>query len=46
MMNGVDFRYFSFSPDKCRGLLRRSGMNLVDEHVDWGGNYYYLARKI
>jgi 2-polyprenyl-3-methyl-5-hydroxy-6-metoxy-1,4-benzoquinol methylase len=45
VMNGVDFRYFSFSADKYKALLRRSGMELTDEHVDRGQNYYYLARK-
>jgi cyclopropane fatty-acyl-phospholipid synthase-like methyltransferase len=45
VMNGVDFRYFSFSADKYKALLRRSGMELTDEHADRGQNYYYLARK-
>jgi len=32
-------------PDKYRELLRRSGMLLIDEHIDLGGNYYYLTQK-
>jgi len=46
VMDGVDFRYFSFSPEKYRALLRRSGMKIIDEHFDRGQNYYYLTEKV
>jgi cyclopropane fatty-acyl-phospholipid synthase-like methyltransferase len=44
-MNGVVFRYFSFSIDRYRSILREHGLTLVDVHADSGKNTYYLARK-
>jgi SAM-dependent methyltransferase len=44
-MNGVVFRYFSFSIDNYRRILGEHGFTLVDVHADSGQNTYYLARK-
>lgn len=44
-MNGVVFRYFSFSVDRYRSILREHHLTLVDVHADGGQNTYYLARK-
>ena len=44
-MNGVTFRYFSYSVDKYRRILRDHGLTLTDVHADSGGNTYYLAKK-
>jgi SAM-dependent methyltransferase len=44
-MNGVPFRYWSFSVDGYRELLQENGLTLVDMHRDKGQNIYYLARK-
>jgi SAM-dependent methyltransferase len=44
-MNGVMFRYFSFSIDNYRRILADHGFTLLDVHVDSGNNTYYLATK-
>lgn len=44
-MNGVTFRYFSYSPQSYRRILDDHGFRLVDVHADSGKNTYYLARK-
>jgi SAM-dependent methyltransferase len=44
-MNGVPFRYFSFSVDGYRDLLRAHGFTLIDTHADRGQNTYYLAAR-
>lgn len=44
-MDGVPFRYHSFSVDGYRDLLRAHGLTLEATHTDPGGNRYYLARK-
>jgi SAM-dependent methyltransferase len=44
-MDGVLFRYFSFSVENYRRVLGEHGFTLVDVHADSGGNTYYLARK-
>ena len=44
-MNGVVFRYYSFSADTYRGILHENGLTLVDVHADSGQNTYYLAHK-
>jgi SAM-dependent methyltransferase len=44
-MNGVPFRYWSFSVEGYRRLLRTHGLELLDTHADAGGNVYYLALK-
>ncbi len=44
-MNGVMFRYFSFSIDNYRRILADQGFTLFDVHVDSGNNTYYLATK-
>ncbi len=44
-MNGVVFRYFSFSVDAYRRVLGERGFTLLDVHADGGNNTYYLARK-
>jgi SAM-dependent methyltransferase len=44
-MNGVPFRYFSFSIEGYRSLLRENGFTLLDTHADRGENTYYLARR-
>ena len=44
-MNGVVFRYFSFSIDNYRRILGEHGFTLLDVHADSGQNTYYLARK-
>jgi SAM-dependent methyltransferase len=44
-MNGVPFRYYSFTKDGYRDLLREHGLTLQKTHVDKGDNMYYLARK-
>jgi SAM-dependent methyltransferase len=45
-MNGVPFRYHSFSVEGYREVLREHGLVLERTHVDKGGNTYYLARNI
>jgi SAM-dependent methyltransferase len=44
-MNGVVFRYFSYSVDNYRRVLRDHGFTLIDFHTDSGSNGYYLAKK-
>jgi hypothetical protein len=44
-MNGVVFRYFSYSVDGYRRILGHHGLRLVDFHTDSGSNGYYLAKK-
>ncbi|RKG71236.1 class I SAM-dependent methyltransferase [Corallococcus sp. CA054B] len=44
-MNGVPFRYHSYSVDGYRDLLRVHGLTLEATHTDPGGNVYYLSRK-
>jgi len=44
-MDGVVFRYYSFSTENYRRILREQGFALVDVHVDSGENTYYLATK-
>ncbi|MHA7628963.1 class I SAM-dependent DNA methyltransferase [Corallococcus sp. M7] len=44
-MDGVPFRYHSYSVDGYRDLLRAHGLSLEETHTDPGGNVYYLARK-
>lgn len=44
-MNGVTFRYFSYSVDNYRRILRDHGFTLVDVHADGGSNTYYLAKR-
>jgi cyclopropane fatty-acyl-phospholipid synthase-like methyltransferase len=45
-MNGVPFRYYSFTVDGYRDLLRSHRLVLENTHADRGENIYYLARKI
>jgi len=44
-MNGVTFRYFSYSVNNYRRILGDHGLTLVDVHTDSGNNTYYLAKK-
>jgi SAM-dependent methyltransferase len=44
-MNGVTFRYFSYSVHNYRRILADHGFTLVDVHADSGSNTYYLAKK-
>jgi SAM-dependent methyltransferase len=44
-MNGVAFRYWSFSIDGYREILRLNNLTLGDVHRDGGQNTYYLATK-
>lgn len=44
-MNGVTFRYFSYSVQNYRRILGDHGFALVDVHADRGNNTYYLAQK-
>jgi ubiquinone/menaquinone biosynthesis C-methylase UbiE len=46
-MNGVMFRYFSFSVASYRRILGEHGFTLVDVQADSGknGGTYYLARR-
>lgn len=45
-MNGVTFRYFSYSAHNYRRILSEYSFTLVDIHADSGKNTYYLAKKI
>ena len=45
-MNGVTFRYFSYSIDGYRRILADHGFTLIDVHADSGNNTYYLAEKV
>ncbi len=44
-MDGVLFRYFSFSVENYRRVLGEHGFTLVNVHADRGGNTYYLAER-
>lgn len=44
-MNGVTFRYFSYSIQNYRRILGDHSFALVDVHADSGNNTYYLAKK-
>jgi SAM-dependent methyltransferase len=44
-MNGVTFRYFSYSAQSYRRILSGYSLTLVDIHADSGKNTYYLAKK-
>lgn len=46
-MNGVTFRYFSFTADNYRRILGEHDLTLIDVQADSGSNggTYYLARK-
>jgi SAM-dependent methyltransferase len=44
-MNGVTFRYFSYSIQNYRSILGDHCFTLVDVHADSGNNTYYLAKK-
>jgi hypothetical protein len=44
-MNGVTFRYFSYSIHSYRHILADHCFTLVDVHADSGNNTYYLAKK-
>ena len=44
-MNGVEFRYYSFTIDGYRRVLADHGLRLIDFHKDTGDNGYYLAVK-
>jgi SAM-dependent methyltransferase len=44
-MNGVTFRYFSYSVDGYRRILADHGFRLIDVHADTANNSYYLANK-
>jgi ubiquinone/menaquinone biosynthesis C-methylase UbiE len=44
-MNGVPFRYWSFTIDGYRRILQAHGLEVLDTHADAGGNIYYLAVK-
>jgi SAM-dependent methyltransferase len=44
-MDGVPFRYYSFSIEGYRDLLREHGLTLEDTHTDRFDNIYYLSRK-
>ena len=44
-MDGVVFRYYSYSPENYRRILADHGFTLIDVHADSGQNTYYLATK-
>ncbi len=44
-MNGVTFRYCSYSVERYRGILADHAFELTDVHADSGSNTYYLAKK-
>lgn len=44
-MNGVAFRYFSYSIHNYRCILSDHGFRLLNIHTDSGHNTYYLAKK-
>jgi SAM-dependent methyltransferase len=45
LMNGVAFRYWSFTKDAYRSILADHGLTLVGFHEDAGRNGYYLSTK-
>ena len=44
-MNGVTFRYFSYSAHSYRRILSDYRFTMVDIHADSGKNTYYLAKQ-
>jgi len=44
-INGVTFRYFSYSVENYRRILDDHDFTLVDVHAENGNNTYYLAKK-
>lgn len=44
-MDGVTFRYFSYSANSYRRILGDHDFTLVDVHADSANNTYYLAKK-
>jgi ubiquinone/menaquinone biosynthesis C-methylase UbiE len=44
-MNGVTFRYYSFTEAQYADVMPRFGLTLISRHIDRGENCYYLARK-
>jgi SAM-dependent methyltransferase len=44
-MNGVTFRYFSYSAHSYRRILSDYRFTMVDIYADSGKNTYYLAKK-
>ncbi|MCP3097805.1 class I SAM-dependent methyltransferase [Myxococcus sp. K15C18031901] len=44
-MDGVPFRYHSYSVDGYRDLLVAQGLALEATHTDPGGNLHFLSRK-
>jgi len=44
-MNGILFRYFSYSIENYRRILDDHGLTLIDVHSDKGDNTYYFATK-
>jgi len=45
VMNGVTFRYYSFSPESYRRILGEHGFAMTNVHRDNAGNTCYLATK-
>ena len=45
-MNGVTFRYFSYSVHSYRRILGDNGFTLVDVHADRGNNTYTSGRNL
>jgi len=45
-MNGVMFRYYSFSVENYRLILADNAFRLIDVHADAGKNTYYLATRL
>ena len=46
IMNGVTFRYYSYSVESYRRILGDHGFALVDVHTDNSNNTHYLAKKL
>jgi SAM-dependent methyltransferase len=44
-MNEVPFRYWSFSAEGYRELLKANSLTLLEVHQDAGKNTYYLASR-
>ena len=44
-MNGVTFRYFSYSAESYSRILGDHSFTLIDVHADSVNNTYYLAKK-
>lgn len=45
-MNGVNFRYYSLSPEDYARVLSNSGLSLLETHRDEWENVYYTAEKV